>query len=65
MILEQKNSAKNYTSCSKVPYRFKTRARLRSMIQLLSAFFAFGAIMCTLTIVLLLFPGTSLDSLWR
>lgn len=35
------------------------------MIKLLSAFFAFGAIMCTLTIVLLLFPGTSLDSLWR
>jgi hypothetical protein len=35
------------------------------MIRLLSAFFAFGAIMCTLTIVLLVFPGTSLDSLWR
>ena len=35
------------------------------MIKVLSAFFAFGAIMCTLTIVLLLFPGTSLDSLWR
>src|SRR5262249_43920765 len=25
----------------------------------------FGATMCTLTIVLLLFPGTALDSLWR
>lgn len=35
------------------------------MIKLLSAFFTFGAIMCTLTIVLLLFPGTPLDSLWR
>jgi hypothetical protein len=35
------------------------------MIKLLSAFFAFGAIMCALTIVLLLFPGTPLDSLWR
>ena len=34
------------------------------MIKLLSAFFAFGAIMCALTIALLLFPGTSLDSLW-
>ena len=28
-------------------------------------FFVFGATMCTLTIVLLLFPGTALDSLWR
>jgi len=35
------------------------------MIKLLSAFFAFGAIMCTLTIVLLFLPGTCLDSLWR
>ena len=35
------------------------------MIKLLSAFFAFGAIMCAVTIALLLFPGTSLDSLWR
>jgi hypothetical protein len=31
----------------------------------LAAFFAFGATMCVLTIVLLLFPGTFLDSLWR
>jgi hypothetical protein len=30
-----------------------------------AAFFAFGAIMCTLTTGLLLFPGTPLDSLWR
>jgi hypothetical protein len=30
-----------------------------------AAFFAFGAIMCGLTIVLLLFPGTALDSAWR
>ena len=35
------------------------------MIKFLSALFAFGAIMCALTIALLLFPGTSLDSLWR
>jgi hypothetical protein len=34
------------------------------MIKLIAAFFAFGATMCTLTIVLLLFPGTVLDSLW-
>lgn len=32
---------------------------------LLAAFFCFGAAMCTLTIVLLLFPGGPLDSLWR
>ena len=30
-----------------------------------AAFFAFGATMCTLTIALLLFSGTALDSLWR
>jgi len=35
------------------------------MLKLLAAFFAFGAAMCALTIVLLLFPGTELDSLWR
>jgi hypothetical protein len=34
------------------------------MIKLLAAFFAFGTAMCVLTIVLLLFPGTALDSLW-
>jgi uncharacterized membrane protein (DUF2068 family) len=32
---------------------------------LLAAFFCFGAAMCSLTIVLLLFPGTAVDSLWR
>jgi hypothetical protein len=35
------------------------------MNRLFAAFFAFGATMCALTVVLLLFPGTSLDSLWR
>lgn len=35
------------------------------MIKWLAAFFAFGASMCTLTILLLLVPGTALDSLWR
>ena len=30
-----------------------------------AAFFAFGAVMCVLTIGLLLFPGGALDSLWR
>src|SRR6267143_797563 len=35
------------------------------MNKFFAAFFAFGATMCTLTIILLLFPGTSLDSLWR
>jgi hypothetical protein len=35
------------------------------MTKLLALFFAFGASMCVLTIVLLLIPGTQLDSLWR
>jgi hypothetical protein len=30
-----------------------------------AAFFAFGAMMCVVTISLLLFPGSALDSLWR
>jgi len=30
-----------------------------------AAFFAFGAMMCLLTIVLLVFPGTKLDPLWN
>ena len=32
---------------------------------LFAAFFAFGATMCALTVSLLLFPGSALDSLWR
>ena len=35
------------------------------MIKLLALFFAFGTTMCALTLVLLLFPGTTLDSLWH
>ena len=38
--------------------------RLRSH-RWFAAFFAFGATMCALTIALLLFPATALDSLWR
>ncbi len=34
-------------------------------MKLLALFFAFGACMCALTIGLLLFPGSPLDSLWR
>ena len=34
-------------------------------IKLLAIFFAFGASVCLLTIVLLLFPGSALDSVWR
>ncbi|HXY60880.1 MAG TPA: hypothetical protein VEH26_04675 [Chthoniobacterales bacterium] len=34
-------------------------------IELLAIFFAFGASMCLLTIVLLVFPGSRLDSLWQ
>src|SRR5450432_92517 len=32
---------------------------------MLKFFAAFGASMCTLTVFLLLIPGTALDSLWR
>ena len=35
------------------------------MVKFLALFFGFGALMCALTIVLLLFPGSSLDALWR
>jgi hypothetical protein len=38
--------------------------RLNTMIRLLAGFFAFGAAMCALTIVLLISPGSALDSLW-
>jgi uncharacterized membrane protein (DUF2068 family) len=34
-------------------------------MKLLAIFFVFGASMCLLTILLLLFPGSGLDSLWR
>ena len=35
------------------------------MIRVFAAFFSFGALMCALTIGLLLFPGSTLDALWR
>lgn len=34
-------------------------------MKLLAGFFAFGAVMCALTITLLIYPGTRLDALWR
>jgi hypothetical protein len=34
-------------------------------IRFLAAFFAFGVCMCALTIILLLFPGSALDRLWK
>src|SRR5947208_11841958 len=34
-------------------------------IKLLSAFFAFGAAVCLLTIIALLFPGGAVDPIWR
>src|SRR5436309_3113521 len=34
-------------------------------MKLLALFFAFGACMCALTVGLLLFPGSAIDSLWR
>jgi len=34
-------------------------------INLLSAFFTFGALVCLITIIALLFPGGVLDPIWR
>jgi hypothetical protein len=34
-------------------------------LKLAAIFFVFGALMCALTIFLLLFPGTALDAAWR
>ena len=42
-----------------------TEQRTPLGIKLLSAFFAFGAAMCVLTIVMLLFPGGALEPIWR
>src|SRR5438876_149898 len=42
-----------------------TAQRTPAGIKLLSVFFGFGAAMCLLTIVMLLFPGSALDSLWK
>jgi hypothetical protein len=41
------------------------RARKSQCHRWFAAFFTFGATMCALTIGLLLFPGSALDSLWR
>jgi len=42
-----------------------TEPRAPLGIKLLSAFFGIGAAICLLTIVILLFPGSALDSLWK
>lgn len=39
--------------------------RLPVGIKLLSTFFAFGATICLITIIALLFPGGALESIWR
>ncbi len=39
--------------------------RLPVGIKLLSAFFTFGALVCLITIIALLFPGGVLDPIWR
>jgi hypothetical protein len=39
--------------------------RLALGIKLLSAFFAFGAGVCLITIIALLFPGGAIESIWR
>ena len=40
-------------------------SRLPFGVKFLVGFFTFGAVMCSLTVVLLLFPNTSLDVVWR
>ena len=42
-----------------------TVQRAPAGIKLLAVFFGFGAAICLLTIVMLLFPGSPLDSLWK
>jgi len=39
--------------------------RLPLGVKLLSIFFAFGAVICLITIVALLFPGGALEPIWR
>jgi hypothetical protein len=41
------------------------RVQISGVHRWFAAFFAFGATMCALTVSLLLFPGSALDSLWR
>ena len=41
------------------------QVRTSGVYRWFAAFFAFGATMCALTVCLLLFPGSALDSLWR
>src|SRR5437763_6168381 len=52
-----------YEKATKMPLSLDQRTRIG--VRLLAVFFVFGASMCLLTIVLLLFPGSALDSLWR
>ena len=42
-----------------------SQSRVPVGIKLLSAFFAFGAGVCLLTIIALLFPGGALERIWR
>lgn len=39
--------------------------RSRLIVNLFVAFYLFGAAMCLLTIVILAFPGSAFDALWR
>ena len=47
------------------PTRHTARVQTSEVRRWFAAFFAFGATMCALTVGLLLFPGSALDSLWR
>src|SRR5215831_8014843 len=47
------------------PAGYIARVRTFGVHRWFAAFFAFGAMMCALTVSLLLFPRSALDSLWR
>src|SRR5262245_33627025 len=47
------------------PAGHAARVRASGVHRWFAAFFAFGATMCALTVGLLLFPGSALDSLWQ
>ena len=49
----------------RTPSRDIARVQTSGVHRWFAAFFAFGASMCALTVSLLLFPGSALDSIWR
>jgi hypothetical protein len=54
-----------YPGVMRKPVRDIASVRTPGVYRWFATFFAFGATMCALTVGLLLFPGSALDSLWR